>query len=400
MNMASTSKAPGPADDRKTILLVDDMTENLYAIGSLLQPHFRVQAANGGAAAIDAVRRLPYPDLILLDIMMPEIDGYEVLRRLKDAPETAGIPVIFVTAMDSHGDEAHGLELGAVDYITKPVVPALLLARVNAQLALKEARDWLQDRNAVLAAEVARQTVELKAAKEAAESASQAKSQFIDNMTHELRTPMNGVIGMLQLARDEIPADNVALDYLQSAADSARDMVAKLNAILEYAAIAHGEVFLRPQPMDVADLLKHLAVDWRGPAEQKGLAFSIKLMTEVPDTIYSDESRLRHILAILLDNAVKFTTRGEITLGAEVAEDGVRFWVSDTGIGVPADKMEAIFKPFEQADDSNTRHYGGAGLGLAIAHRLVELMGGTLWVDSTPEVGSTFHVTLQEIVCN
>ena len=135
---------------------------------------------------------------------------------------------------------------------------------------------------------------------------------------------------------------------------------------------------------------------------RRGLApvRTIARMAGMPEIINGDESRLRHVLTTLLDNAVKFTTRGEITLGAEVAEDGVRFWVSDTGIGVPADKMEAIFKPFEQADDSNTRHYGGAGLGLAIARRLVELMGGTLWADSSQEVGSTFHITLREVVCD
>lgn len=377
-------------DDRQSILLVDDTPENLYAIGSLLQPHYRVRVANGGAAALDAVRRPPLPDLILLDIMMPEIDGYEALRRLKAAPETADIPVIFVTAMDSHGDEAHGLELGAVDYLTKPVVPALLLARIRAHLTLKETRDWLKHRNALLTAEVARQVKELKAAKEAAEAASQAKSEFIDNMSVELRTLLNGVLGMLQLSRTEIPIGNPALDYLQVAADATRDMATLLNAIIEYADIAHGEVSLRKQPLEIASLLGDLAVEWHASCEKKGLRFVLEPQVDMPEIIDSDEALLRHILAILLANAAKFTAKGEVGLGAEAAGDAIRFWVRDTGIGVAADKMETIFQPFEQADNSMTRKFGGTGLGLAICKRLVQLMGGEIGASSTPGQGSTF----------
>jgi signal transduction histidine kinase len=398
MSMLQAKPDASAAQTGKTILLVDDTAENLYATGSLLQPHFRVRIANGGAVALDVARRTPHPDIILLDIMMPEIDGYEVLRQLKAAPETADIPVIFVTAMDTDADEARGLALGAVDYITKPVVPALLLARVRTQLELKDARDWLKDRNTVLATEVARQVVELKAAKEAAEAASHSKSLFIDNMSHELRTPMNGVIGMLQLAQTEIPAGNPALEYLQVALDSSRAMVDQLTAILEYASIAHGEVSLHAQPLDIADMLEHASLTWRQRSEEKGLQFDLTRQPGTPEAINGDEVRLKRVLSILLSNAVKFTAHGKIELGVEAAQGGVHFWVSDTGIGIAADKQQGIFTPFEQADNSHTRQYGGAGLGLAIAIRLVELMGGRLWADSTPGAGSTFHVTLPEVI--
>jgi signal transduction histidine kinase len=394
MSMSQAKPDASAAQTGRTILLVDDNSENLYAIGSLLQPHYRVCIANGGAVALDVAHRTPYPDLILLDIMMPEIDGYEVLRQLKAAPETAAIPVIFVTAMDAEADEARGLAMGAVDYITKPVVPALLLARIRTQLELQDARDWLKDRNTVLVTEVARQVVELKAAKEAAEAASQSKSLFIDNMSHELRTPMNGVIGMLQLAQTEIPAGSPVLEYLKIALDSSRAMVDQLAAILEYASIAHGEVRLHAQPLDIAALLEHAALTWRKCIDEKGLRFDVKKQPGTPEVITGDEARLKRVLSILLSNAVKFTAQGKVECGVEAAQDGVHFWVSDTGIGIPADKQQSIFTPFEQADNSHTRQYGGAGLGLAIAIRLVELMGGRLWADSTPGVGSTFHVTL------
>lgn len=145
----------GPAE-KKTILVVDDTPENLTVLGQLLKPYYRVKVAPSGQRALRIAVTDPKPDLILLDVMMPEMDGYEVIRRLREDPATHDIPVIFVTAMDSVDDEEHGLHLGAVDYIIKPIKPAIVLARVAAHLELKEARDWLQDQNAFLEAEVER----------------------------------------------------------------------------------------------------------------------------------------------------------------------------------------------------------------------------------------------------
>ncbi|WP_020166239.1 two-component system response regulator [Methyloversatilis discipulorum] len=141
---------------QKTLLLVDDTPENLTVLGEILMPHYRVRVASSGARALAAATTDPWPDLVLLDVMMPEMDGYEVISRLRADPRTRELPVIFVTALDSTEDEAHGLELGAVDYITKPVRPAIVLARVRGQLELKEARDRMRDQNAWLEAEIAR----------------------------------------------------------------------------------------------------------------------------------------------------------------------------------------------------------------------------------------------------
>ncbi len=143
-----------------TILIVDDTPENLTVLGELLQPAYRVRAANSGRRALQVAVAEPVPDLILLDVMMPEMDGYAVLAQLRADPRTHDIPVIFVTAMDSTEAEEHGLDCGAVDYITKPLRPAIVLARVRAQLELKQARDWLRDQNAYLEAEVGRRMSE------------------------------------------------------------------------------------------------------------------------------------------------------------------------------------------------------------------------------------------------
>ncbi|WP_129674389.1 two-component system response regulator [Candidatus Chloroploca sp. Khr17] len=145
-----------PASTRQTILIVDDAPENLTILGELLMPYYQVRVARSGIRALQVAASAPQPDLLLLDVMMPEMDGYAVLTRLRDHPATRSIPVIFVTAMDSVEDESHGLELGAVDYITKPIRPAIVLARVRTHLELKQARDWLANQNACLEAEVAR----------------------------------------------------------------------------------------------------------------------------------------------------------------------------------------------------------------------------------------------------
>ena len=378
----------------KSVLVVDDTPENLHVIGSLLQPHYQVYVANSGPSALAVARNAPSPDLILLDIMMPGMDGYEVLRQLRADPATANIPVIFVTAMDTEMDEERGLTLGAVDYIAKPVVPALLLARVRTQLELKDAHDWLRDRNAVLAAEVGRQVVQLKAAKEAAEAASRSKSAFIDTMSHELRTPMNGVIGMLQLAASEVSPDSPAREYLQAALHSSQEMVELLAEILEYARLANHEATALRQPLALRPQLESLAAMWAPRFAAKGLRFELQLDDAVPPEIIGDEERLNRLLAILLDNALKFTAAGAVELGAEPHPAGLHLWVRDTGIGIDAEHLQRIFTPFEQVDGSRTRAVGGMGLGLAIARQLAELMGGSLWCESDPGAGSTFRLTL------
>lgn len=176
--------------DQRTILVVDDTRENLTVIGELLQPFYRVRVANSGMRALKVAQSEPRPDLILLDVMMPEMDGYAVLKALRSEPSTREIPVIFVTAMDTDADEEHGLALGAVDYLTKPIRPAILLARVRTHLELKEARDWLKDQNGYLEAQVTRRTRENEMIKDVSLHALAMLTEKRDNETgnHLYRT--------------------------------------------------------------------------------------------------------------------------------------------------------------------------------------------------------------------
>jgi signal transduction histidine kinase/HPt (histidine-containing phosphotransfer) domain-containing protein len=378
----------------RTILVADDIRANLRLLTDiLLKAGYRVLPVMNGTASLDAART-QRPDMILLDIIMPDISGFEVCKQLKNDESTRDIPVIFISALNEAFDKVSAFEVGGIDYISKPIEAQEVLARIRTHLALREAQQQLQTQN-----------VELRQAKEAAEAATRAKSEFLANMSHEIRTPVNAVVNMNRLLLNT-PLDEEQRDFAETAMISSEALMSLINDILDFSKIEAGKLELEITDFDLKQTVESVVKILAPQAAAKGLRLTHRIAPDVYPYLKGDSMRVKQILLNFLNNAVKFTEKGEIEIrvrgeGFEVRGEIPRtsdlvpltFEISDTGIGIPEANMERLFKSFSQADASMTRKYGGTGLGLAISKQLAELMGGTVGVESREGIGSTFRFT-------
>ncbi len=416
------------------ILLVDDRPENLLALEELLcdQGYELVRALSGNEALCLTLKH----DfaLVLLDVQMPEMDGFEVARLMMANSRTRHVPIIFITAgMKDFQCQFRGYNTGAVDYLAKPIEPLFLQSKVRifaelfrqrreielhknhlAELValktdnLRESNEKLIAQNEQLLATEEMLTVQiadfdvsqklLQEAKLAAEAASFAKSQFLAIMNHELRTPMNGILGMAQLL-ETTDLTEEQLDFVAVLKLSGNNLMLLISDILDLSNLVEGKLKLELSGFNLRSSIDQVVAILLPQAKEKGLDLRSTVSPDVPDALVGDPLRLRQILLNLVGNAIKFTASGSVSVTALVKERQsssiiLELVVQDTGIGIAPDKLETIFGPFVQGDGSDTRTHGGAGLGLALCQQLVELKGGTIVVESSEGEGSSFRLLI------
>ena len=375
---------------QQKILIVDDQLANIEVLHELFQDDYQVFFATNGENAITQAGTL-LPDLILLDIMMPDMDGRDVCLHLKSNPLTQKIPIIFVTAMASDLDEEMGLELGAVDYVTKPINATAVKLRVKNQLELKQYRDTLEEL-------VVLRTTELEAARNAAEAGNRAKHEFLMVVSHELRTPLTSIIGFSDLMASSEEKEAVRRKA-QVILASGYTMLELVDDILGLTSIEPETGYEKSSLLFyLPELLEEVQTFVTEKAEEKQLSFALEVNPEVPKSVQGDRNYLFQVLKHLLKNSVKFTKTGSIRLEVLPAPDQTSpgtmlFRVTDTGIGIAPEKQDIIFQHFTRVDDTMTRSEGGLGLGLTICKRFVKRLGGKVWVESALGKGSVFSFT-------
>lgn len=366
-----------PADT--SILIVDDEPANLRLLFALLDEHgYVVRFATGGRTALASVRA-EAPDLVLLDIDMPDLSGYDVCRQLKDDPATRDIPVLFVSAAQDADAKVRSFQVGGVDYVSKPFQVDEVLARIRHQLTIHRQRRQIEAQAARL------------------RELDDAKSRFFAGVSHEFRTPLMLTRGLVQDVLDGVrgPVPAPARAELERAllhADRLEELIAQ---ILDLSKLEVGAVRLERRMVDLTALARRLVDAFAPLAERTGVALRVDAPA-APVVLPADAEALVKVVTNLLSNACRHTPRGgRVTLRLAGDDDAVRLSVEDTGCGIPADVLPRVFERFYHHDDGAARP--GTGIGLALARELVELHGGTLGVESTVGRGSTFTARLPRV---
>ena len=441
--------------DEIEILIVEDSPTQAERLRRLIQSlHYNARVAANGQLALAAIRERK-PHLVLSDIVMPEMNGYDLCRAIKSDPTLRDIPVILVTSLNDPKDIIRGIECGADNFIRKPYAEDYLLNRISHMLMNQKLRKnqnveigialYLGDQKHFINAERQqildllistyeqavqvngelqareRQVIELnmRLAHHAAEletinreialknlelaEASRMKSAFIANMSHELRTPLNAIIGFTGALLMKLPGPLTADQdkQLNTIRASARHLLSLINDILDVAKIEAGKLTLSIEPVHCQELMAEVADTLRPLAQQKGLALEIELGEphQPPAIIDTDRRALTQILINLLNNAIKFTEQGTVRISlAQREEDDVlvtEMSIADSGAGIKEEDQAKLFQAFSQLDSTSTRHVEGAGLGLYLCQNLANAIGGALFFNSDYGSGSTFTLALR-----
>lgn len=361
------------------ILVIDDEpTQRILSREALEQRGYRVEEAENGEAGLILAQELK-PALILLDVMMPGMDGFEVCRRIRVDPELHRTPVVIVTALEDMESIEIGFKAGASDFIAKPIVWPLLGYRLQFALRAAEMES------------------DLVLARDDAERASTAKSVILANMGHELRTPLNAIIGFSEYLRDQARTDGgneQSAEFLEDICFSGKRLLSTINDILEMANLEAGRVELDENTLDISNLLVGVAEKYLPAAAEKGVTLDARA-TQQELLVTGDYDVLRRAIGRIVSNAVKFTPSGGIYISALRRASGeVEISVTDSGVGMTDAEILSIVEPFRQADNSLSREQEGSGLGVPLAMALLKLHNGELEIKSEPDVGTTVSIIL------
>jgi two-component system sensor histidine kinase/response regulator len=359
-----------------TVLIVDDVVDNLHMLTDMLEAQgHEVRIAISGREALDKINE-KHPDLILLDIQMPGMTGYEVCEKVKAKKETQDIPVIFLSALQESADILKGFEVGGVDYVSKPFQFREVVARVQSQMAVSQQRRELED-------------LRMRDQQQFRMIAG-AKDTFFRAATHDLKNPLTGVMLYVQTLRSNPPQNQVELNNaLNDIENSARKMQSLLSDILDLAQMQVGSVMnFIEQP--IHDILLKVMKNFDVLARQK----NIQLFLKMPDDVIQmpvDGNYFERMIDNLVSNAIKYTPHdGQVSVQMRVAEDGLQIRVSDTGIGIPEDELDKIFEAFYRVKKPSHRKENGTGLGLSIVAAIAEEHGGRIDVESVEGEGTSF----------
>jgi len=386
------------AEKKNTVLVVDDENSNLLVLISILSPEYTVYTTKSGLSAIELANKY-LPDIILLDILMPGISGFDVLAALKASDKTRNIPVIIITGLETVEDEEKGLSLDAADFIHKPFSANIVRSRVRNQIQIVNKIH-----------ELVRLHEKLEAAGKAAETANQYKSVFLARMSHEIRSPLNAVIGLSesQLKNENLPPDIREIFFkIYSSGDLLLEI---LNDLLDTSKIEAGKLRLVSEQYHIENLIRDTAFLSMMKYESKPITFNINVGEDVPSILVGDALRIKQILNNLLSNAFKYTNTGTVELSiaveeaAAIAADAENsadlimlvICVRDTGQGMTKEQVEHLFEEYTRFNSKANKDVEGVGLGMNITHNLTNIMNGKIQVESEPGKGSLFAVRLPQ----
>jgi CheY-like chemotaxis protein len=403
--VAPSSSAPqdssGKAD--MTILLVDDQSGYLDLLKDVFGSHTEVMYASDGLAAL-RIAAARVPDLILLDVMMAGLDGYEVFSRLKADPVTRDIPVIFLTGLGSVAEETKGLTMGAADYVTKPINPVAVRTRVTHQIELRRAHQELMRLTAdEHAAQLAREEERAAEVERVSQQALQLRDDFLSHVSHELRSPLTSIYSFSSIIADGLAGRTTHAqdEYLLIIQKNVRQLQSMIEDLLAVTATKTGKLAIMLQDTSLSEAILDAVHTCEANAREKGVSLSCVIPPQLT-SVFADPIRLLQVLIILCDNAIKFTPAGgSVKVQAGVFQKMPGYLlveVSDTGCGIKPELLERIFEHHYQVTDSSRDGRKGLGLGLHIAKELTTRQGGAIWATSEQGKGSVFSFTLPVFV--